>query len=220
MIDWKSLTRSVFPETGAATRIIDGRTAEYRLSDGRILQGRRTHWAVGDGFVENKFLVPHFCMEGVWRVPLPDNEMSYLDESDIEIATGRNWNRSHCAGKKTYVKAHIWDKESQRQRTKNLHSMILKTPKWVDHADRNPLNNRRYNLRESSVSQNTQNQSGRSKFGFKGVAKGQRGGYRATITSNGITKRLGSFKTPQLAAESYNHAALELHGEFAVLNKV
>lgn len=92
-----------------------------------------------------------------------------------------------------------------------------------DHIDRNPLNNQEENLRKCDHSQNSCNREkvwwGTSKH--KGISwwkKAKR--WESRITYRGKTYRLGLFESEEKAALAYNEAAIRLHGEFAVLNKV
>lgn len=88
----------------------------------------------------------------------------------------------------------------------------------IDHWNLNSLDNRRGNLRPASYAQNTQNQRGRKKItGLpKGVHPTRNGDrYYAAISAHRVTKHLGVFDTPELAAAAYREAAAVLHGEFA-----
>jgi hypothetical protein len=56
--------------------------------------------------------------------------------------------------------------------------------------------------------------SANNKTGFKGVhRRGNR--FRAIVSYEGVTYRLGDFDDPFLAHEAYVKKARELHGEFA-----
>src|SRR5215471_15551760 len=89
-----------------------------------------------------------------------------------------------------------------------------------DHADGDIFNNLRENLRFATHSQQQMNR-GKFKTGsytsrFKGVYF--QGRWVARIRVNGKRIYLGRFDTEEEAAEAYNLAAMEHHGEFAVLN--
>jgi hypothetical protein len=89
-------------------------------------------------------------------------------------------------------------------------------PKYLDHINRNPLDNRIENLRPASKRANAQNRSIRSdnKTGFKGVHK-KRDRYIASICVNGTNTYLGSYECPHKAQVAYAEAAAHHFGEFA-----
>jgi hypothetical protein len=90
-------------------------------------------------------------------------------------------------------------------------------PKYIDHIDRNPANNRIENLREATHSQNHGNITKQSNntSGYKGVSW-NKGHKRWVVTFRG--KLLGRFTDVILAAEAYDKAAFEYYGEFSRLN--
>lgn len=92
-----------------------------------------------------------------------------------------------------------------------------------DHKDRNPLNNIKANIRECTYSQNNANKEKMYKGSsiFKGVDFHKvTGKWRARISFRGKTLNLGSYSTDIEAAKVYNDKALEIYGEFAVINKL
>lgn len=88
----------------------------------------------------------------------------------------------------------------------------------IDHRDLNKGNNRFLNLREASESLNKRNSPTyrSNKVGLKGVCLNKRGGkFRAQISINGSTKRIGSFASAEEAHAAYVAEATRLFGEFA-----
>lgn len=93
----------------------------------------------------------------------------------------------------------------------------------VDHINRNPLDNRRCNLRLATRSQNKANRTiaSNNTSGYKGIYYDIRTGHwHAHLRVDKKKIHLGTFLTKREAALAYNDAALEHFGEFAVLNKV
>jgi len=90
----------------------------------------------------------------------------------------------------------------------------------VDHANRITTDNRRENLRIASYSQNGANSKPSSKTGYRGVFKGSKNRFVATIGDGGSGKcrRIGWFDTAEEAAIAYNRASRERYGEFAYQN--
>lgn len=97
----------------------------------------------------------------------------------------------------------------------------------IDHIDRNPLNNKRENLRICTHQENCRNRNRKDTIGYRGVYLEKRKlsrksgkAYRAIVVHNKKSYYAGYFKTEKEAALAYNTLAKELHGEFAHQNKV
>jgi len=99
----------------------------------------------------------------------------------------------------------------------HLHRVIsnAKEGDIVDHINRNKLDNRLVNLRNGTKSENNYNRDSRNKLG-RGIyfdKYGER--YRACISHNNKTLKLGSFKDINDAKIAYNKKAKEIYGELA-----
>ncbi len=113
-----------------------------------------------------------------------------------------------------------------KHKTVYLHREIMgaQDDQVVDHINGNKLDNRQSNLRLCTRLQNSYNRKPTEKTGTKGVhyEKSRVGSkkWKAYISSTGMKKSLGYYKTRIEAIDAYNEAALRLHGEFARLNDV
>ena len=91
----------------------------------------------------------------------------------------------------------------------------------IDHEDTNRSNNRWKNLREAANGPNIQNSKLRkdNMSGIKGVHwDSQHKKWRAVISTNGKSQRLGRFSSIEEAANVIYAARLQMHGEFARSN--
>lgn len=92
----------------------------------------------------------------------------------------------------------------------------------IDHKNGNKLDNRRYNLRICTISQNNMNQKKtRGTSIYKGVYwnKSKQKWY-SQIKVDSKVKYLGLSITEKEAAIKYNNAAILFHGQYALLNNI
>jgi hypothetical protein len=90
------------------------------------------------------------------------------------------------------------------------------TTSLLDHKNRNPRDNRFWNLRVATQSQNMSNVTHTNPTGYKGVQrKGTR--FTARIRIDSKVTYLGSFGTAAEAGAAYERAAVRLYGDFACL---
>lgn len=103
-----------------------------------------------------------------------------------------------------------------------MHRIVAgpKKAQVVDHINGCRYDNRKANLRGCTQQENMINkQLIRSSTGFRGVVADKRDSrYGAAIFHEGRAYRLGRFATPEEAAQAYDSAARQIHGEYAVLN--
>ena len=105
---------------------------------------------------------------------------------------------------------------------KYLHRIIIGAEKGqiVDHINRNKTDNRISNLRIVSTALNNYNKVINNKLG-RGIYFDKYGNrYRAVISNNNKTEKLGRFKDINLAKLAYNKRALELYGKDAFIHNI
>ena len=89
---------------------------------------------------------------------------------------------------------------------------------YIDHVDRNKLNNTDSNLRLVTPQENSFNKSTRNNK--KGIKKISSNNFISTVVKNGIKHEIKNIPTEKQAAEIYNMMAEELFGPFASFNNV
>ena len=107
-----------------------------------------------------------------------------------------------------------------------LHRIIMNISKnkYIDHINRNKLDNRKSNLRICTYAENNRNIEKKYKNStsiYKGVCWQKASSkWISAITKNDKKYHLGSFTNEIEAAKAYDKKALELFGEFACTNEM
>ena len=153
------------------------------------------------------------------QIPLTRGLFALVDSDDYKMLVSYKW----------YACTNGYAARSERvSKTKQdcvlMHRFIMNAPKGVevDHIDGDRLNNSKSNLRFCNRSENRRNSCASNKTSrFKGVSwnKNEKR-WKASIVFNLRTYSCGTFKDEVEAACAYNRKALELHGEYARLNRV
>lgn len=165
-------------------------------------------------------------------IPLNHGKVAIVDDEDYERLSRFHWGAVKGGSKHFstfYACNYQWSEEHQQSRPVYMHHAVLGKKVYVDHKNRNGLDNRKENLRPTSRSLNlyncvktTHKQGKPVSSRFKGVSRYSSRGcvrWRAEIgDGNGGRRRLGSFTNEEDAARAYDKAARETAGEFAVLN--
>lgn len=137
-----------------------------------------------------------------------------VDSEDYDIVKKYHWGVTLAGYIKTYYQGQLI----------LIHQLILPNVKvHTDHINRIRSDNRKSNLRPASFSENMSNTGPKSttSTGLKGVSWHKTSGYfQAKITKDYKQHWLGYYDDPILAAEAYDAAAIRLHGEFAMTNKM
>jgi hypothetical protein len=139
------------------------------------------------------------------------NTKFYFDMEDYNKIKDYCWYETNCG---EYHTMEAWDKKTQTQ-TK-MYWLI--TGKYCDHADRSPFNNRKYNLRYATASQNSSNRTigNRNSSGIIGVMFDKsRKKWCSHIGINNQKIRLGRFVDKTDAIKARLKAEQKYFGEFA-----
>lgn len=161
-------------------------------------------------------------------LPLSQGLHAIVDDEDYSRVSCYKWSavkRKEACGTPVYIAVRTTGSRGH-QKSISLHRFILSAPVGydVDHKDRTRcLDCRRSNLRLATRSQNLAN--ARKRLGgtskYKGVTKKPTGKpWMSRIAKEGEQIYLGRFDTEEAAARAYNSAAVELFGEFALLNDI
>lgn len=161
-------------------------------------------------------------------IPISKGQLAIVDVGDYERLSQHVWYALWNSKTQSYYAARseviVRSDGSRGRTTVGMHRDILELKrgdgKKCDHVDGVTLNNRRYNLRVATDTQNNQNKklTKSNRSGYKGVCWDKsRSKWMAYIKINGRQKNLGYFKTREEARAAYCVAALRYHGEFARL---
>ncbi len=150
--------------------------------------------------------------------------VALVDDGDYQMVSGHSWSAVRPARTRA-IYAHTRGNEGSLTKFMYMHRLIMGAPVGVevDHINGDGLDNRRSNLRLCTRSQNQGNQGKLMGQGgaqptsqYRGVTwnKAHRR-WVAQIHSNRKNIFLGHFQCEVDAAKAYDHAAIEMWGEFA-----
>lgn len=156
-------------------------------------------------------------MKIIW---LTQGQFTLVDNEDYEFLSQWRWyaqkiRNAYYASRDDYT--------SSKRKKILMHRLLINTDLFVDHRDRNGLNNQRDNLRIATASQNQRNRRSCKQSTSKYLGVFQEKGRKkwvASIGNNGQKIRIGRFLSEEDAALAYNEAAIKFHGEFANLNQL
>jgi hypothetical protein len=148
------------------------------------------------------------------EIKLTQGKVALIDKEDFERVSKHSWCFDSSNG---YPVSRI---DYKRVR---LHRFILnpKDNEFVDHINRNKLDNRKKNLRICNSFESIRNRglSKNNTSGYKGVTKvGNK--WRAQLSLNYKFIDLGMFLTAKEAAKFYNNKVKEIHKGYAYINKI
>lgn len=154
---------------------------------------------------------------GCFKIRLTKGAVALVDEKDFEVLTRWRW----CLANGRAARSVHLGRPNGKKKSKTvlMHREIMNPPDGleVDHKNRDPLDNRRENLRLVTHSQNMFNTSPRSglrKSKFPGVRK-RHGHWSAQMQKANKKVHIGTFDTEELAHIAVVEWSLKNHGEFS-----
>ena len=148
-------------------------------------------------------------------IPLTKGKVAIVDAADYDWLSSFKWAANQKPGG-------VYACRNVKRKNILMHRMIMNAPvgKFVDHIDRNGLNNRRCNLRLCSFAENIRNTKGWGKTSrYKGVTRRKKDKkWISSIRYNNKFHYIGYFENETDAARAYDKAARKFFGQFAYLN--
>lgn len=153
------------------------------------------------------------------KIKLTQGKYALVDNEDYERVNRYKWFAARNNNKNVFYAGRTINKKNL-----GMHRFILNifnSKIKVDHINHNTLDNRKANLRTCSNAENCRNKKPRENRTLpKGVIALGENKYKAQIIKDGTKYNIGVYDNPKHAALAYNQKAIELHGEFAYLNKI
>lgn len=160
-------------------------------------------------------------MEPFIEIPLTRGYVARISPEDEKLVAPYKWYAVTPKRSRTvYAYAYVPGGKGKRVM---LHRLVSGFPKFqVDHRDLNGLNCVRGNMCVATGSQNCVNRPpSKTTSGYRGVCFHKASGkFEAGIKKDQRRIHLGLFSRAVDAAVAYNKAAIEIFGEFAILNQV
>lgn len=176
---------------------------------------------------ENRFILATaaprtFCKECLGKetqmktIPLTKGKSAIIDDEDYHWICKQKWYEQKVP-KTSYARC---DKIYMHRAILYKHQMLT-VSQFVDHVNKNGLDNRKINLRACSCGENIRNSAKQANTTsrYKGVhCNGRSGKWNVNITVDGNTFFKGSYDDEVYAARVYDYFARIHYKEFAALN--
>jgi hypothetical protein len=163
------------------------------------------------------------------KILLTQGKFAIVDDENFEWLNQWKW----CCDAKGYAVRHEQKSEygNRQRKMVKMHRAIMKVSAgiYLDHINRNRLDNRKANLRIATNSQNQANakQWQTNTSGYRGVVQLNKNKpyniskpWGAQIVVEGKRIFKGMFETPEEASKAYGQLAKKYFGEYANLNRI
>lgn len=148
------------------------------------------------------------------EILLTQGKVAIVDDEDFDLVNKYNWH---------YHAGYAASRPHRHKKNIYMHRLILGLTSSnkldADHINHNGLDNRRYNLRLCTRSQNMMNSLKDHTSKYKGICwREPKKKWTAQIKFNGKQYYLGLYDIAEDAALAYDRKATELFGEYCLLN--
>lgn len=135
------------------------------------------------------------------KIQLTKGKISLIDDEDFERVSKNKWSYHHT-GYVVRGKPQI-----------SLHRFVMNAKKgeFIDHINRNRLDNRKSNLRLATMRQNQYNSVYKDGIHWRG----DREAWIVRMKVNGKSKYIGYFKNKKEAEVARKEASIKYHGKFS-----
>lgn len=135
-----------------------------------------------------------------------------IDIADLEVVRSIAWT--------TDARGYVVGRPPGHGNSITMHRWLMPGAVAVDHRNRDKRDNRRSNLRECTLAENSRNSrlAVNNTSGAKGVTRTPTGAWRARIWFQRREIHIGTYPTRDAAQQAYDKKARELHGAFASPN--
>ncbi len=156
-------------------------------------------------------------------IPGPAQANVLFDIEDLPEISKYAWRTkfSRSGGDTKWYACAFYKAEDGVRRMTYMHSVVIgkKDGLWIDHINRNGLDNRRENLRHVTPAISAVNRRKRGKTSkYRGVVLRKNGRWQASIQTGSKTQYLGNFACEEDAARAVDQAAVKAWGEYAIPN--
>lgn len=154
------------------------------------------------------------------KIELTQGQYALVDDEDFDYLNQWKWFAHYSTITKSYYAQRNEGKHPNRF-VVHMSRVVMNTPDGMrcDHKDHDTLNNQKYNLRNSTVSQNNMNSRvyKNNKLGEKHIMKTEYGCYRVQIYKDNKRVVCKDFRTLEDAKQARDNALKIYHGEFSFL---
>lgn len=141
------------------------------------------------------------------KIKLSQGEFAIVDSEDFEKINQHNW---YCDNNRAVRNSKMVSYQRGKKILMHREVMGASDGSQIDHINRNPLDNRKINLRIVTASQNQMNRVVGGVYWHKRAKK-----WQVTISKNRKQRHIGYFESKEVAVKARREAERKYFGEYA-----